>query len=360
MKILHLITTINRGGAEKQLLLLAKLQVLQGNAVYVAPLKGESSLESEFLDAGVFVYSQLPHRNTLAQVLKLLLLGANEDFDVVHAHLPRAELFGSILSLFSRSKFVVTKHNSEPFWPTMNARVSTMLGRLVFRRASRVIAISHAVLETLVNSREITDFSKVRVVPYGYQANSKAQKNKQANGPSSTMKLCTVSRLVPQKNLEVLLKACQILSELGVSVSVKIIGDGALRFHLESLAHSLKLQEWVEWLGGNYSAPFEIIQNSDVFVLSSFYEGFGLVLLEALDSGMTVVASRTSAIPEVLGEEYPLLFDPSDSIELAQRILQSANPELRELIRRHREDTLARFTGEKMILATDEVYREVV
>jgi len=358
LKILHLITTIERGGAEKQLLLLAKLQVMQGDSVVVAPLRDEPSLLREYENDGVSVYSKLLNKYVLIQVLKLFLLVKKENFDVVHAHLPRAELIGAILSLLTRLNFIVTKHNVEPFWPNMNSFLSSAMGRLVFRRAFRVIAISHAAVETMINTREITDFSKVRVVPYGYQPTLKARQNKQAENPPSALRICTVSRLVPQKNLGILLRACHILSELGVSISVKIIGDGSLRSQLKSLAHSLNLQGCVDWLGGKYSNPFEVIQNSDVFVLSSIYEGFGLVLLEALDWELTVVASRTSAIPEVLGEDYPLLFEPLDPIELAQRILQSANPELKESIRAHRENTLARFTGKKMILAMNDIYRE--
>jgi glycosyltransferase involved in cell wall biosynthesis len=98
----------------------------------------------------------------------------------------------------------------------------------------------------------------------------------------------------------------------------------------------------------------------DVFVLPSLYEGFGLVLLEALERELTVVASGTSAIPEVLGKGYPFLFNPNDPIDLTQRILESANPNVQGFLQQHRTNTLILFASEKMVLETEKIYREVM
>jgi glycosyltransferase involved in cell wall biosynthesis len=359
VKILHLITTIERGGAEKQLLLLAQLQIKHRNIVYVAPLKGHPSLQSEFTSSGARVYTSLLGNSFLLQTLKLRILIKRHKFDIVHAHLPRAELIGAVSSCFMKSKFVITKHNSEQFWPSKNRIVSNMLGKFVFRIASRIIVISEAVLEELVRLKEIVDIPKIKLIPYGFQGTSTIYRSKNFKQSSPILRICTVSRLVPQKNLEVLLQACKILTSLGVSISVRIIGEGVLGSQLKSLANSLGLKEIVDWPGGGYIDPFESILDYDVFVLPSVYEGFGLVLLEALERELTVVASGTSAIPEVLGSDYPLLFNPNDPVALTQRILESANPNFREFLKQHRANTLIRFAAEKMVLETENIYREV-
>ena len=146
-KVYHLITTISRGGAENQLVVLVKEQVKQGLEVHIVYLKGVAELEQELISAGGFVHHELVGKSPLVQPWHLARLIARENV-IVHAHLPRAELVG--LATVGNFRFIATRHNAESFFPGAPKFLSRFLSRLVERRATRIIAISNSVKEFLL------------------------------------------------------------------------------------------------------------------------------------------------------------------------------------------------------------------
>ena len=124
--ILHVITTIDLGGAEKQLFTLATCQKEKGFDVEVVFLKDKPTLMQNFLKVGVKVDLGFAGLGFFRQVLKLKQRKSQENL-VVHAHLPRAELLCA-LSLKQES-FIVTRHNSEAFFPNGSAKLSQLLSR---------------------------------------------------------------------------------------------------------------------------------------------------------------------------------------------------------------------------------------
>jgi glycosyltransferase involved in cell wall biosynthesis len=116
----------------------------------------------------------------------------------------------------------------------------------------------------------------------------------------------TVSRLTPQKNLSLMLAFMQRLKTLQYEASLTIVGVGPLLKVLIREVDDLGLSD-VHFVGRKkFVVPF--LSQFDFFLLTSDYEGFGLALLEAMDSGLAILAPRTSSIPEVLGNDHPGLF----------------------------------------------------
>ena len=163
LKVTHIITTISRGGAENQLLILVRRQILNGLEVTVIPLKGELELLEEFENIGAKVDLEFHNRNFARQWLLARLLNRG-DSDIVHLHLPQAEILG--INIRKKVK-VITRHFGDQFFPKKNRVLSRYLSRKATNSCSRVIAISNAVANFLFSSREISDVSKVRIIPYG-------------------------------------------------------------------------------------------------------------------------------------------------------------------------------------------------
>ena len=314
--IIHIITTIELGGAEKQLLTLASCQKENGDLVEIVFLKDSPSLLNEFTDRGITVNAKFASLAFWRQVLKLRK--RREDKDVVfHAHLPRAEILCA-LALKSKT-FIVTRHNTEIFFPTAPKVVSRILSRFVLRRAFASISISKAVSEFIETAREFSKSSKNYLIYYGIPARSMKS---QFDGieVSKEIQLGTVARLVPQKNLPLLLQTTKEFSKSYTkNFTLSIVGKGPLQESLESQITHLGIQDFIIWRG---TLPdLETFYKSlDVFVLLSNYEGLGLVLLEAMAYGIPVIARATSAIPEVLGENHPGLVASEDPLEIARRI----------------------------------------
>jgi glycosyltransferase involved in cell wall biosynthesis len=314
--ILHVITTIDLGGAEKQLLTLAACQSEAGFNVEVIFLKDKPTLLEGFLELGVKVDLDFAQLGFWKQCLKLKRRESQENC-VVHAHLPRAELLCALA--LKPKRFIVTRHNSESFFPKGPTELSKLLSRFVLKRSFASISISKAVTNYLKTSGEMSGKQKNHVIYYGIKETSVSPRSNLGlvSGP---IQVGTVSRLVPQKNLPLLLGALKELnSQESPEFNLTIVGSGPLKTELQSLSVDLGIEELVKWKG-QLQEVLPFYRSLDIFVLPSDYEGFGLVLLEAMSQGIPVIARRISAIPEVMGEEHPGLVDSISPVDLALKI----------------------------------------
>lgn len=322
VSVLHIITTIDRGGAEHALLQLCQTQVSEGLQVSVFPLKGELELHQEFLRSGTHVVANGANRNILFQTISLKR--QIKQYSIVHSHLPRAELI-SRLSV-GKKPFVVTRHNAETFIKNRLPKISRFLSRWVLKRCDYLISISSAVEVFLKNIGEIPRTTISRVIYYGYspKIENRDEHKKSAAEMGRELRLLAVNRLEKQKNVFCLLLATQILIKEGQSVRLTIAGEGSLRRELEIKTRQLGLENNVEFVG-KISNVVNFMATQHIFVLTSNYEGFGLVLLEAIDAGLPIVASNNSAIPEVIGIHHPGLFETNNPIALAEKVLNLVN-----------------------------------
>ena len=355
--ILHVITTIDLGGAEKQLLILAACQKEAGFDVEVIFLKDNPTLLQDFLDLGIKVDLDFSQLGFLKQCLKLNRRGSQEK-TVVHAHLPRAELLCA-LALKPKS-FIVTRHNSEAFFPQGPARLSKLLSRFVLSRAYASISISKAVANYLKTSGEMSDAQTNYVVYYGMK-NTSVSPRSNLRVVSRPIQIGTVSRLVRQKNLPLLLGAIKELkSQKLPEFNLSIVGSGPLKTELQSLSADLGIDEIVTWKGQLQDVAL-FYRSLDVFVLPSDYEGFGLVLLEAMSQGLPVIARRISAIQEVLGEEHPGLLESNSPNELAKKIKQLVtDDEVHKIYLSYQSLQLQKFPISKAHLAHEKLYLKVL
>jgi glycosyltransferase involved in cell wall biosynthesis len=172
-----------------------------------------------------------------------------------------------------------------------------------------------------------------------------------------------VGILEPRKNLEVLLRALTILRDKEKELHHKLVVAGAKGWLYENtikLVDELRLADDVIFFGTASVADLLLLYNgARLFVFPSLYEGFGLPPLEAMACGTPVVCSRTSSLPEVLGEAA-LYFDPLDAEALAEAIQRLAEDEgLRQELRQRGLEQAAKFSWQKTAEQTLAVYRRV-
>ena len=329
-KIIHLITTIEFGGAEKQLLILARNQIKQGLTVEVFYLKGKPELKTKFEDVGVKVNSLLVDRPFIFQVTKFRKFIRNNEIPV-HTHLPQAELVATLAC--KRKKFIVSRHNFEPFWPNKPRLISILLSRFVTSRAAGGIAISNAIKNYLLMAKEINKHFKVNVVYYGFDHNEEvlSKTNKIINenlNSSKDYKLGTIGRLLPTKNYPTMLNAVAKIVGFYPTVKFFIVGGGTSDQVLIKMCKDLKIENNVIWLGRTEYIR-EFFEKIDLFIFASKAEGFGLVLLEAMLANKPILAASNSAIPEVLGLNYKGLFSTNDYKLLSDKIIELMNDKVK-------------------------------
>jgi glycosyltransferase involved in cell wall biosynthesis len=170
--------------------------------------------------------------------------------------------------------------------------------------------------------------------------------------------LLTISRLTEQKDLPTLLNAFSLSKKSIPDLELIIFGEGELLESLSVLSEELNISSSVHFLGKT-SNPRGAMRAADLFVLSSKYEGFGLVLVEAMTATIPIVAAKNSAIPEVIGEKHPLLFETGNPDELSSKINYClGSNELRESVLNYQDARLEFFDPARMSEKINEVYRE--
>jgi len=312
MKVLHVITTIEAGGAEKQLVVLVRSQISNGDSVKVLYLKGWNELTLELEASGCEVKHAPGFWRSIIAIRREIKEFSPE---ITHAHLPQAEIAVALASIWTRTPFVISRHNSESFWPKVPSWLSKLTSKLVTVKARRIIAISNGVKRFIVEKDEICEKSKIEVVYYGYNELSRVQEPKTIK-VSTNLNFLSVSRLTRQKDIPTLLDAFALHLEENSHSLLTIVGDGELRTQLKNYSGDLGIFDSVNWVGKT-SRIEGFYESHDCLVLSSLYEGFGLVLLEAMQFGLPILATSHEVILEVLSASHPGLFQIGDRNKLA-------------------------------------------
>ncbi len=350
MKVLHVITTIDRGGAENQLLLLVREQVKLGHEVSVFPLKGKLELEQQFAAYGATILSKSSNVSFIFQILALKSL--SKKFTVIHAHLPRAEI---LTALTSKGKFVLSRHNCESFIPSKPGAISSFLSRVVCKRAYAVIAISETVKIYLEETNEVAA-NQIKIVRYGFDKNIKYSDKQDAPILQGNPIIGTISRLTPQKDLQTLILAFSKIVCDHQNARLIIVGEGILKESLQVLTSKLGIADKVDWLGRT-SSPLEVISQMTTFVMTSKYEGFGLVVLEAISQGVPVIASNNPTFSEIFHDHPQNLFRMGDVQCLAEKMISTFEEVARNEIIEKQESLLEVYSPSRMILQMERVYK---
>lgn len=174
--------------------------------------------------------------------------------------------------------------------------------------------------------------------------------------------IVSVSRHDPRKGLDVLIRALAKLRASGVRFRACLVSGGPLFAAHQRLMEQLGLAD-VARLTNWVADPFPYLRRADVFVLPSIQEGSGsLSLLEALQTGVAVVASNVDGVPEdVTDGDSALLVEPGDVDELSQALARTlTDAELRERLRRRaRERFVEKFSAESLTNTLRELYAEL-
>lgn len=374
MKIVHVITTLDVGGAEMHLLAQVRGQVERGHSVRVVYLKGAGTLAGDFRAAGAELVT------SIAPTRALLGLRAQARWaDIVHSHLLKADMLCAASLAFPRThaRLVASKHNDEQV--LTRGSVSLVHG-LLGRVPARTIVLSDHVARFMVEHGRLDARALVRIY-YGLEPRPFEAASELARGGEreraraelgierDAIVLTCVARFAPQKAHADLLRGFDLARRARAAgappLRLLLVGDdpfGDGRARAEAVARELQLGSAVLFAGIRRDVP-RLLAASDVFVMTSLWEGLGLVFLEAMACGLPVVATRVSAVPEVVVDgSTGLLVPASDAQALAAAIAHLADdPALRaRLGASGRARVRESFGLARMIDATLDVYREVL
>jgi glycosyltransferase involved in cell wall biosynthesis len=374
LRVAHIIKVTSIAGAETHLLtLLAGLRARQIDAqliLLVEPRRPMDNYAARLAQQGIPAHRLTIGLNadpTLIVRLRNLLRLLKPN--IVHTHLFHADLYGALAARWAcpQAALVSSRHNDNAFRRRQPYR---SLNRWLWRLADAGIAISESIARFVVEVENAPP-EKIRVIRYGLdyrplsaaelQAERQRQRAELGIDPAAPV-IGMVCRLVEQKGVVYGLRAFAQVAEQFPAARLLIAGDGPLREALEAEAAALHLGERARFLGWRDDVP-GLMSALDLLLLPSLWEGFGLVLLEAMSRRVPVIASAVSAIPEVVAHgETGLLVPPRTVNELADALARLlADAPLRRhmgLLAEDRLETL--FSARRMMDQTIELYQELL
>ena len=352
MRVVHVHRIGGIGGSERHLLALLPALAERGVEVAFVGLDDSRAAPDPFYaalgEAGV-PFERLPAPRDLSVSLPLGLARAlrRDRPDLVHTHLVHADAYGALVR---GTRIVSTKHNPDPF----RAGPFRLAERALARRAARVIAISEAVRRFNVDRVGIPE-DKLEVVHYGLDElpHAWAVNPELPIGDDVPVLLC-VARLVPQKGVDVAVRALPAIRAAHPETVLVVLGEGPERESLaaDGLFLPGRVGDVAAWYG-----------RADVVVHPARWEGFGMAMLEAMLAADPVVAARAGSAPElVVDGETGLLVPPDDPDALAEAVssLLAAPARAQALGRAGLERARAEFSVARMAERTIAVYERAL
>lgn len=230
-----------------------------------------------------------------------------------------------------------------------------------YRDSSLIVTPSKSSAEDL-HRRCRVPLGRIRIVPLAVDPSQYSSTSERDS--SKLIRILFVGPHEPRKGLANLIEAMARLRRADANAALTTVGRGPMMKELKELAVRLGISDSVDFMG--YVHPDSgqlplIYREADIFAFPSSLEGFGLVLLEAMASGLPIVASDASAIPEVVGDSGILV--PPGDVDALANALESliSNPSLRkELGERGRRRVESRYSWQRVLPQVVEVYEEAI
>jgi glycosyltransferase involved in cell wall biosynthesis len=300
MKIVHIIPTLKKGGAERLVLTICNelnnFKIHKVLLITFHPDNEYSYLTNEIdwqVISSVYVPSLLgkPQIN-VAQLQRVI---QEFDPDIIHTHLWEAEIISRQI-IFPKAKWFSHFHDNMKQLETLNLApskesITNYYEKLLITKKYRshnnyFICISNDTVKYAKKTLPKKLKENIHYLPNAidFERFSNAEKVK----GSKSLKLINIGSLVRKKNQIFLIAVIEILLKKSVNVELVILGDGPLKKDLKKEIQEKKLENNI-FLNGNVNNPEYYLWNSDLYVHSATYEPFGLVLLEAMAAGLPVI-----------------------------------------------------------------------
>lgn len=318
VRVMIVIHGLETGGAEMMVLHLARELSRAGHPVRVVSLHGdETDVAGLMRRAGVDVVALNKAGGPDPRTV-LRLRAQMRDFspDVVHTHLPVLEYVLPAARLYGRRvRIIHTVHNLAR--EETRHRVLRAVNRRAFSHGVVPVALNEEVRSSICREYALPA-SAVPVVGNGIDLD--AFRGPQRRGPRGAgVRLLCVARLAPAKNHALLLRTVARLRESGRDVSLTLVGDGPLRGALEERARELGISQRVRFAGRRTDTP-AFYRDCDLFVLLSDYEGMPMSIIEAMASGLPVVATRAGGVAELVDDGVNGALVEADAAAAAEAI----------------------------------------
>jgi len=313
-------------GSEIATYYIAKNLAEKGNEVHVIT-SWDPGLEETSSKDGFFIhrckYLKNKFYSFIIFAMKSIEIIIKLNPDIIHSQGIYTGLPGIFAKIFMKKTCIVWTQGCDVYYASSRLKIAKIF---ILNYTSQLIALTNDMknnIETFVEKEVIILPNGIDFSRFGNRK-SNATKNHTKLIPNQWL-ILFVGTLKPVKGLSYLIQAIYILVSKGhENINLILVGDGEDRQYLKELTGKLNLSKNVNFVGQvpNDKIPYYMMC-SDIFVLPSISEGFPLVILEAMASGLPIIATKVRGLPEiVIDRENGLLVDSKSSNDLADKILE--------------------------------------
>lgn len=360
VRVCHLIWALEAGGAERQVVTIASWQKQNGYEPMIVCLTRKGLFAKELEEQGIPVH-HLPKAKgfDFSYIGKLAVFFKEHQVDIVHTHVPTANLWGRLAAKKAKTPIVFVTEHSALATTDFKFRI---LNKFLTQRTDRYILVSNQIQDAMVKGG-ISPL-KTKVIHNGiqmgsYNAAERARLRSELEIAENVPVVGVVGRLEERKDHKNFLKGCKVILKSYPDAVFLVIGDGPLREELEGFARAQGIAQKVKFLGTR-SDISSLLSVLDCYVLSSTTEGISISLLEAMAHSRPCVVTRVGGNPEVVqNQENGVLVAASDSHALGSAVVGLLKDPVRaqKLGARARETVLGRFSTQKMMKEMDALYQ---
>ncbi len=367
-KVLHVIDSLDLGGAQTFLLDLVKHHDRTRYLPEVAAMHGRGVYASAFEEAGVPIYSLSSGKFPPFYIPNFWRLMRSGSYDILHFHLFGANLCAKPLAILAGHPAIIV-HDQCNDASRENNPMLLAADAFWNKCADRVIAVSESTRRYLLD-REDLDDSKVMMIPNGIDTlmfkpaggDQRDRARFELGLPIGAFVIGGVGRLVSQKNFSLFLKVASNVLKVHVGVIFVIAGTGPLESQLREEAAFLGIAEHIRFLG-HVTDRVGLYHALDALMMPSDFEGTPMSLLEAMASGLPVVASGVDGIAEVCTHrEDALLASPGQTDEFEEycKLIISDESKRIDLGAAARRTIVERYAISALTRRIEGVYQEVL
>lgn len=358
--ILHIATALSWRGGEQQLAYLYE-ELNQQSVKQVIVCSQGSELEA---------YCKATHKQCIALPKKISLdfLFAHQlkkisrqGYSIIHVHDSHAHSLAVLSALFFGNNLPIV----------MSRRVDFTVGSHIFSsfkynysRIKKIICVSDAIKKIMAAS--IKDQDKLVTIYDGidvrnFNQDKKAKLRKEFNIATEEYMIGNVAALAPHKDYVTFINTACVLINRGLKAKFLMIGEGGERKKLEQYIQQKGLSNHIIMTGFRKDVK-EIVAELDVFLMTSETEGLGSSILDAMASGVMVVATEAGGIPEVVIHNKTGLLSPVKDVHTLANQVEHVlhHPDVKEKMIAQAKEAVKKFSKENMASLTLQIYKEVI
>jgi len=370
INLLYVITKLELGGAQKQLLsIISRLDKERFNTFLFTAQDGlllpdALSIDGLTLRRSKWLERPINPLKDLAALFEICWFIKKNNIQIVHTYSSKAGILGRLAARFARARFIChTVHgwSFNDFQPLFVSKLFIWLERFVARFTDKLIVVSYSDKQRGLDNH-IGETSKYHLIRYGIEYSDLASRDqnirKELGIDTDDLVVGMVSCFKPQKAPQDFIRLAFLVNKNLPSVKFILVGDGVLRRRIEGLINKFNLHRNVILTGWRRDIN-RILSAIDVFVLTSLWEGLPIAALEAMSSSIPVIATNTGGIAEVIIDgKTGFLVSIHDTQSMSERlVLLLEDKNLRRQVAGNARNNLGvNFSLNGMIKNTQDLY----